>query len=158
MALNHPPSMETKRMRKTLLAAVAAIALTGSAFAAEIGIGVGSLTTGAGAAGVTGAQSNSAGGSISAIAGITAGGVVAGQTSTTQGVAGGQASCTSGPNCTSVAEQGGTSSTTGGVTSGGFALGAAGSLHAGQATGAAGGVQAGQASTQFNYLNLFANP
>lgn len=146
-------------MRSFFLSTAAALALLASPLAAaEIGIGSGSLTTGAGAAGVTGARSQAVGGSGAAIAGITAGGVVAGQRSTTTGLAGGQASCTSGPNCTSVAEQNGTSGTAGGVVSGGFALGGAATVNGGQATGAGVGVQAGQAGTNYNYFNLFANP
>lgn len=144
--------------RFLIAAAAALFAFPLAVSAAEIGIGVGNLQTGAVAAGVTGAQSQTAGGSLAAIAGITAGGVVAGQRSTTNGLAGGQASCTSGPNCTSIAEQTGQSGTIGGVVSGGFALGAAGSLVAGQATGAGGGVQAGQGGTTYNFVNLFANP
>lgn len=146
--------MKTNRI---LIAAAAALFAV-PVYAAEIGIGIGSVQTGAGAAGGTGAQSSVQGGSGSVLLGATAGGVRAGQTSTTVGLAGGQASCVSGPNCTSIAEQSGASGTTGGVRSGGFALGGAASIHAGQAGGAASGIQAGQAGTTYNFVNLFANP
>jgi hypothetical protein len=145
-------------MTNRILIAAAAALFALPAYSAEIGIGLGSLTTGAGAAGVTGAQSTTQGGSLSTIAGLTAGGVRAGQQSSTSGLAGGQASCTSGPNCTSLAEQSGQSATTGGVRSGGLSLGLAGSVHSGQAGGVGTGVQAGQAATTYNFVNLFANP
>lgn len=146
-------------MRTTLLAAAAAIALFASTNvnAQQVGLGVGSITTGALSGTVQGVQSQQGAGSVTAIAGLGLAGVASGQTASGQGAAAGAATC-NGSTCASVAGNQQQNATGGGTLAGSFALGGALSGAAGQGTGGSVGSSVGAGQTQFNYLALFAAP
>lgn len=146
-------------MRSIFLAATAALAILSfqSANAQQVGLGIGSITTGAASGTVQGVQSQQGAGSVTAIAGIGAAGVASGQTASGSGAALGAATC-NGSTCASAAGNQQQNATGGGTLAGSFALGGALSGAAGAGVGQSVGSSIGAGQTQFNYGALFAAP
>lgn len=155
------PCKGTPSMRSIFLASAAALALLcgdpTASNAQQVGLGIGSITTGALSGTVQGVQSNQGAGSVTAIAGLGAAGVVSGQTASGSGAALGAATC-NGSTCASAAGNQQQNATGGGTLAGSFALGGALSGAAGVGAGQSVGSSVGGGNTQFDYLALFAAP
>jgi hypothetical protein len=148
-------------MRPIILASAVALAvLFGDPTASrsqELGIGLGSITTGALSGTVQGVQSQVGAGSLTALAGIGVAGATAGQTATGAGAATGLAAC-NGNNCASAAGNIQQNTTQGAAAGGSFALGGALSGATGIGAGQSLGESIGQGGTTYNYGSIFAQP
>jgi len=141
--------------RIILVAALAAFALPATAQA--IGLGLGQIGPQALSGTVQGVQSETASGSLAALAGITAGGATSGQTASGIGGSFGTAGC-NGNDCASVAGNAQQNSTLGQTQTFGAALGLAGSLAAGGSSGQSIGESIGSGQTLYNYGSIFVSP
>jgi hypothetical protein len=144
-------------MFRYAFAALAAFLAAAPLAAQEIGLGLGSITTGALSGTVQGVQSQSGAGSVTAIAGLGVAGATSGQTASGVGGAFGAAGC-NGNDCISAAGNVQQNTTQGAAFGFSGALGGALSGGAGVASGQSIGESIGQGTTTYNYGSIFAQP